>query len=94
LSQSSVTLSKTSHAILRRLHPNTKRSIRKALDELSKDPYKGKPLKEELSGLWSLPVSHHRIIYQIEMNAVTVVYIAPRRDVYQHIRELIAKERP
>jgi mRNA-degrading endonuclease RelE of RelBE toxin-antitoxin system len=64
----SVGLSKTSHEILRRLHPDIKRSIRKALDELSKNPYAGKPLKEELSGLWSLSVSHHRIIYQLETN--------------------------
>ena len=88
---SSVALSKTSHEILRRLHPDIKRSVRKALDELSKNPYRGKPLKEELSGLWSLPVSHHRIIYQLETNGITVVYIGPRRDVYQQIRELLRK---
>jgi mRNA interferase RelE/StbE len=93
LRQSSVALSKTSHEILRRLHPDIKRSIRKALDELSKNPYGGKPLKEELSGLWSLAVSHHRIIYQVDTNKLTVVYIAPRRDVYQHIRELLAEKK-
>jgi len=93
LRQFSISLSKTSHDILRRLHPDIKRTIRKALDELSKNPYRGKPLKEELSGLWSLAVSHYRIIYQVETNAVNVVYIAPRRDVYQHIRELIAEKR-
>ena len=91
--QTSAGLSKTSHEILRRLYPDIKRSIRKALDELSKNPYKGKPLKEELSGLWSFAVSQYRIIYQVETNAVTVVYIAPRRDVYQYIRELLAEKK-
>ena len=90
--ESSVVLSKTSHAILRRLHPDIRRPIRKALDDLSKNPYRGKPLKEELSGLWSLPVTHHRIIYQVEMNAVTVVFIGPRRDVYQQIREMLTEK--
>ena len=68
----SLALSATSHRILRHLHPGIKRSIRKALDDLSKDPFCGKPLKEELRGLWSFPVSRHRIIYQIEMNVITV----------------------
>jgi mRNA interferase RelE/StbE len=88
----SVALSKTSHEILRRLHPDIKRSIRKALDELSKNPYAGKPLKEELSGLWSLSVSHHRIIYQLETNGITIVYIGPRRDIYQQVRELLGEK--
>jgi mRNA-degrading endonuclease RelE of RelBE toxin-antitoxin system len=93
LRKSPVALSKTSHEILRRLHADIKSSIRKALDELAKNPYRGKSLKEELSGLWSLAVSHHRITDQIETNRVTVVYVAPRRDVYQHIRELLAERR-
>jgi len=90
--RSSVALSKTAHEILRRLHPDIKKSIRKALDELSTNPYSGKPLKEELSGLWSLPVSHYRIIYQIGANSVAIVYIGPRRDVYQQIRELLIEK--
>ncbi len=88
----SVVLSETSHQVVRRLHPDIKRSIREALDRLSRNPYIGKPLKEELTGLWSLPVSHHRIIYQVETNAVTVVFIGVRRDVYQQLRELLAEK--
>lgn len=90
--RSSIALSATSHQILRHLHPGTKRSIRKALDGLATDPYIGKPLQEELAGLWSLPVSHHRIIYQIEKSAITVVFIGPRRDVYEHLRELLTRK--
>ncbi len=86
-----IVLSATSHGILRHLHPDTKHSIRKALDGLSSDPYIGKPLKEELSGLWSLPVSHHRVIYQIEARIIIVVYIGPRRNVYERLRELLTE---
>ena len=85
----SVALSASSHRIVRHLHPDIKRSIRKACDDLSKNPYAGKPLKKELAGLWSLPVSHHRIIDQIESSAITVVFIGPRRDVYERLRELL-----
>jgi mRNA interferase RelE/StbE len=88
----SIRLSATSHRILRHFHPDIKRSIRKALDDLSKDPFSGKPLKEELRGLWSFPVSRHRIIYQIEMKAITVVFIGPRRDVYERLRKLLTEK--
>ena len=92
MKRSSVTLSATSHRVLRHLHPDLKRSIRKALDDLSKDPFVGKPLKRDLAGLWSLPVSRHRIIYQMDRHVITVVFIGPRRDVYERLREvLIAK---
>jgi mRNA-degrading endonuclease RelE of RelBE toxin-antitoxin system len=92
LKRSSIGVSVTAQGILRHLHPDAKRSIRKALDDLSKEPFAGKPLKEELAGLWSLPVSHHRIIYQVESGKITVVFIGPRRDVYERLRELLAEK--
>jgi mRNA-degrading endonuclease RelE of RelBE toxin-antitoxin system len=60
-----VFLTTTAHQLLRHLHPDLKRLIRQALDELANHPMKGKPLQEELAGLWSLRVSHYRIIYQL-----------------------------
>ena len=60
MKRSSVTLSATAHEIVRHLHPDVKRSVREALDYLSKNPFAGKPLKRELEGLWSLPVAHYR----------------------------------
>ncbi len=85
----SITVSETAQGILRHLHPDLKKSIRKALDELVKNPYAGKPLKQELAGLWSLPVAHHRIIYQTQEGRIIVVFIGPRRDVYERLRELL-----
>ena len=89
-----IALSATAYQIVRHLHPDIKRSLRKALDDLAKDSLIGKPLKEELAGLWSLPVLHHRIIYQIEKNAVTVIFIGPRRDVYDRLRSLLTEKNP
>lgn len=90
MSKPSINVSVAAHQVLLRLHPEIKRSIRKALDGLAQDPYMGKPLKQELEGLWSLPVSHHRIIYQVDLRSITVVFIGPRRDVYERLRELLA----
>ncbi len=87
----SITVSETAQGILSHLHPDLKKSIRKSLDELMKNPYAGKPLKQELAGLWSLPVARHRIIYQIEGSGIVVVFAGPRSDVYERLRELLGK---
>ena len=84
-----VSLSETARQILRHLHPNLKRSLRKALDDLASNPFAGKPLQEELAGLWSLPVARYRIIYQINDAGITVVFLGPRRTVYERLRELL-----
>lgn len=86
-----VSLSLISRQILRHLHPDIKRLIRRALNDLAKEPHKGKPLQEELFGLWSLPVGRHRIVYEIQEKAIAVVLIGPRSDVYERLRELLAE---
>ena len=87
----SVVVSKMAQSVVRHLHPAAKKSIRNALDKLRTNPYEGKPLTEELEGLWSLPVARHRIIYQIDTRRITVVYIGPRRDIYETLRELLTQ---
>ena len=77
--------------LLRHLHPDLKRLIRQALDELASHPMKGKPLQEELAGLWSLRVSHYRVIYQMDEAGVTVIFLGPRRTVYERLREVLLK---
>lgn len=78
---------------LRHLHPLLKAKIRRALEELETDPYVGKPLREELQGLYSYRVSQYRIIYQIKQIEiqVEVIEIAERRIVYQRVAELLKK---
>jgi mRNA interferase RelE/StbE len=86
-----VFLSETARQLLRHLHPDLKRSIRTALDDLAKNPFSGKPLQRELSGLWSLPVARYRLIYQVDETNVTVIFLGPRRTVYERLRELLTK---
>lgn len=70
-----------------RPHPDLKQRIRAALDDLVKDPYQGKALKEELAGLYSYRVSKFRILYSIHKRIleVHVVAIGPRKTIYQSV---------
>ena len=54
------------------------------LQGLRENPWQGKKLQGELSGLFSLRVWPYRIIYTIEKQivTVTVVAIGQRKDVY------------
>ena len=80
-------------ASLRHLHPEIKTKIRRALEEMERDPFLGKPLKEPLKGLFSFRVSLYRIIYQIRAKEVLVevIDIAKRSAVYQRV---LAREKP
>ena len=89
-----VFVSETTQRVLRHLHPDLKRILRRAMDELAKNSRKGKPLQRELSGLWSLPVARYRIIYQIETTRILIIYVGPRRTVYELLREFLTQESP
>ena len=49
-------------SLIRGLHPELKKKIRAALLEITDDPLSGKPLKDELHGLWSYRIKKIRII--------------------------------
>lgn len=74
-------------AALRFFPPQTKRTIREALEEIRSDPWVGKPLRDTLRGLYSFRARHFRIVYQIERRTVTVVVIAigPRKTIYEEL---------
>ena len=80
-------------AVIRHLHPRMKGMVRRALEELEKDPYLGKPLRDHLKGLFSLRVSHYRVIYRIEAREILieVVDIAERKVVYRRVAELLKR---
>ena len=77
--------------LLSKLHPENKKGIKKALEELQIDPYPGKDLQEELSGFKSLRLKRFRIIYHIseEEDYLEIYYIGRRRDVYEQFRRLL-----
>ena len=69
--------------LIRGLHPDLKRKIRSALDDLLDDPTIGKPLREELAGLRSCRVARFRIIYRVAGTVIEVVAVGPRRAIYE-----------
>lgn len=71
-------------ALVRGLHPDIKRKVRAGLLEITKHPEVGKPLRDDLDGLWSLRVSRFRIIYRIASpQIIDIVAIGPRRTTYE-----------
>lgn len=73
------------------LHPDIKKQLRSAIKEMSKEPYAGKELQEELSGFLSFRFLRYRIIYQVnDFDKTIIVYMfGHRRDVYQLFSELV-----
>ena len=76
-----------------RLPPNLKGKIRSALETIREDPHLGKPLKDELEGLWSYRVSRYRIVYRIHHGRIEiqVIDLGPRNLIYERVFEAMKK---
>jgi len=76
------------------LSPNLKKKIRSALEEIQKDPYMGKLLRDELKGLRSFRVSRYRIVYHVYLNRIEIqiIDIGPRNIIYERIVDLVKTE--
>ena len=79
-----------------RMHPDHKRIIRDALDQLRHEPYAGDDLQEDLAEFKSLKPKRFRIIYTVDddQQMVKVYYVGHRRDVYDQFRLLLNKLKP
>lgn len=74
---------------LRSLHPEVKRRLRAAIDQMRRKPERGKVLLGELSGWRSWRVGRMRIVYRMRRNAIEVAAIGPRASIYLEVaREL------
>jgi mRNA interferase RelE/StbE len=83
---------KTIRDLIRQLHPQMKRKVRAALNDILKDPNCGKPLERELKGYWSLRISRYRIVYRPDEAGAEIVAIGPRRTIYEEITRLTRRE--
>jgi mRNA interferase RelE/StbE len=77
------------------LHPDIKKQLRLVIKKISKEPYLGKELQEELSGFLSYRFNRYRIIYQVNDIAKTIIVymIGHRRDVYELFSELVSNQK-
>ena len=79
--------------LLSKLHPENKKQIKQALNELRQHPYTGKDLQEELFGFKSLRLKEYRVIYNIneKENFLQIYQIGHRSDVYEQFRRLLTE---
>jgi len=77
--------------ILSRFHPENKKLIRSALEDLRKNPYAGSDLQEELHGFKSFKLKRYRVIYNIdeEENIIQIFHIGHRKDIYEQFNRLL-----
>jgi len=74
-----------------KLDRSIKQIVKKAIESLSVNPFRGKPLAYDLSGLYSFRTSDYRIIYHIRDEEILVVVIAVghRKDIYKKLKKLL-----
>ncbi len=79
--------------VLRNLHPNIKKKLKAAFHAIIADPYAGKALGEELSGLRSYRVSRFRVVYRlVKDKQVEIIAVGPRERIYEETYRLVQKE--
>ena len=88
-----VRLTREAAKIVSKLHPENKKLIRSALDEVRQNPHQGRDLQDELAGFKSYRIKRYRIVYQLneERSSIDIYYLGHRRDVYEHFRTLLNK---
>lgn len=80
-------------SLVRGLHPDLKRKVRAALDQILEDPSVGKALKEELAGLRSYRVGRIRVIYRSAAgDVIELVAVGPRNTIYEETLRLVKKQ--
>jgi mRNA interferase RelE/StbE len=78
--------------LIRGLHPDLKRKIRAALENILENPHAGKALRDELDGLRSFRVGRFRIVYGLgTRNRVDLVAVGPRESIYEETYRRIRK---
>jgi mRNA interferase RelE/StbE len=83
-------------AIVRRLVPDLKQSVKQAVRALRADPEVGEPLQRELEGLWRYRVRRFRIVYRVDRRrrVIEILAVGHRSTVYDAVAaELVEMRR-
>ena len=74
-------------------HPENRKIIRQALDEIRQYPYSRYELQEELSGFKSFRSKRYRVIYKVDElgQSIDVYLVGHRRDVYEQLGVLLRR---
>jgi len=81
--------------LVSKLHPETKKLLRSAIERLRANPFLGDELQEKLVGFSSYKPGRYRILYKFDedRNVIDVCYVGHRRDVYDQFLLLLEKLR-
>ena len=75
------------------MHPSLKKKVKASLIIILSEPFSGKAVLDELSGLRSFRVSSFRIIYRVkEPRQIELVAIGPRERIYEETFRMIQKK--
>jgi mRNA interferase RelE/StbE len=76
-----------------KFHPENKKLIKQALNDLRQNPYLGADLQEELYGFKSFKLKRYRILFNIneEKKIIEIYYVGHKRDVYEQFRLLLTE---
>jgi mRNA interferase RelE/StbE len=78
--------------LIRTMHPFLKKKVKASLKIILSEPYSGKALMDELSGLRSFRISSFRIIYRIKgPEQIELIAIGPRERIYEENFRIIQK---
>ncbi len=85
----SVSYTKSAAKAIRGLDPQVRSKVETAIEKLTEEPTRGKPLQLTLRGLRSWRTGDWRIVYRATQERLDVLVIAVghRRDVYDRLRE-------
>jgi len=87
----SVSYTKSAAKAIRSLDPQVRSKVYFAIEKLTEDPTRGKPLQLTLRGLRSWRTGDWRIVYRAtrEKLEVLVIAVGHRRDVYDRLRDRV-----
>ncbi len=86
-----VKYTKEAKKTIEKLDVSIKIIIKKAIESIASNPYKGKPLAYELSGLYSFRTSDYRIIYRIKEKEllIIVITVGHRKEIYKKLKKIL-----
>jgi len=79
--------------LVSKLHPDAKKCVKEAIEQIREEPFSGHELQDDLSGFRSYKSKRYRIVYRVNENEKTieVYHVGHRRDVYEQFRRLLAR---
>lgn len=79
-------------AVIGRLHPDTKRKVRAALEAMVADPTVGEALRDPLTGVRRVRVGRWRIVYREHRGAIEVYGVGPRATIYSDLASKLGRK--